>query len=90
MQIWVWVGMIGSILLLDLVLSGDNALILGAAAAGLPRKQRWYALMFGGMGAIVLRIAFASVATLVLNIPWISDYWSDCLASDCDKTFDWT
>jgi YjbE family integral membrane protein len=71
MQIWVWAGMIGSILLLDLVLSGDNALILGAAAAGLPRRQRWYALVFGGMGAIVLRIAFASVATFVLNIPWI-------------------
>ena len=71
MQIWEWAGMVGSILLLDLVLSGDNALILGAAAAGLPRKQRWYALAFGGMGAIVLRIAFASAATLVLNIPWI-------------------
>ena len=71
MQIWEWVGMIGSIFLLDLVLSGDNALILGAAAAGLPRKQRWYALLFGGIGAIVLRVVFASIATLVLNIPWI-------------------
>jgi YjbE family integral membrane protein len=71
MQLWEWIGMIGSIFLLDLVLSGDNALILGAAAAGLPRRQRWYALLFGGLGAVVLRIIFASVATLVLNIPWI-------------------
>lgn len=71
MQIWEWAGMIASIFLLDLVLSGDNALILGAAAAGLPRRQRWYALLFGGVGAIVLRIVFASIATLVLNIPWI-------------------
>jgi YjbE family integral membrane protein len=74
MQIWEWAGMIGSIFLLDLVLSGDNALILGAAAAGLPRKQRWYALLFGGIGAIVLRIVFASIATFVLNIPWVQTF----------------
>ena len=70
-MLWEWVGMIGSILVLDLALSGDNALVLGAAAAGLPRKQRWYALLFGGAGAIVLRIVFSSIATIVLNIPWL-------------------
>lgn len=63
--------MIGSILVLDLALSGDNALVLGATAAGLPQKQRWYALIFGGAGAIVLRILFSSIATIVLNIPWL-------------------
>ncbi|GAC1377383.1 MAG: TerC family protein [Ktedonobacteraceae bacterium] len=68
---WEWAGMFGSILLLDLVLSGDNALVLGAAAARLPRKQRIYALLFGGGGAIALRIALSSIATIVLNIPWI-------------------
>ena len=71
MILWEWVGMIGSILVLDLALSGDNALVLGAAAAGLPQKQRWYALFFGGAGAIVLRILFSSIATVVLNIPWL-------------------
>ncbi len=70
-MLWEWVGMIGSILVLDLALSGDNALVLGAAAAGLPEKQRWYALLFGGAGAIVLRILFSSIATIVLNIPWL-------------------
>ena len=68
---WEWAGMIGSILVLDLALSGDNALVLGATAAGLPQKQRWYALIFGGAGAIVLRILFSSIATIVLNIPWL-------------------
>ncbi len=68
---WEWAGMIGSILVLDLALSGDNALVLGATAAGLPQKQRWYALVFGGAGAIVLRILFSSIATIVLNIPWL-------------------
>src|SRR5579884_3764562 len=60
---------IGSIIMVDLVLSGDNALVIGAAAAGLPRRQRWYAIVFGGGGAIVLRIIFAVIATLLLRLP---------------------
>src|SRR2546423_8329616 len=60
---------LGSIILVDLVLSGDNALVIGAAAAGLPRRQRWYAIVLGGGGATVLRIAFAVIATLLLQLP---------------------
>src|SRR5690348_4221889 len=60
---------VGSIILIDLVLSGDNALVIGAAAAGLPRRQRWYAIVLGGGGAIVLRIVFAIIATLLLRFP---------------------
>src|SRR5947209_18526150 len=60
---------VGSIILVDLVLSGDNALVIGAAAAGLPRRQRWHAIVLGGGGAIVLRIAFAIIATLLLRLP---------------------
>src|SRR5690348_14472720 len=60
---------VGSIILIDLVLSGDNALVIGAAAAGLPRRQRWYAIMLGGGGAILLRIGFAILATLLLQLP---------------------
>lgn len=60
---------IGSIILVDLALSGDNALVIGAAASGLPRRQRWYAIVFGGGGAIVLRIIFAVIATLLLRLP---------------------
>jgi YjbE family integral membrane protein len=62
-------GAIGSIILVDLVLSGDNALLIGAAAAGLPQKQRWLAIAFGGGAAIVLRITFAVIATLLLRLP---------------------
>ncbi|HEU5198912.1 MAG TPA: YjbE family putative metal transport protein [Ktedonobacterales bacterium] len=60
---------IGSIILVDLALSGDNALVIGAAASGLPRRKRWYAIVFGGGGAIVLRIIFAVIATLLLRLP---------------------
>jgi YjbE family integral membrane protein len=64
-------GAVGSILLVDLVLSGDNALVIGAAAARLPRRQRWIALFFGGAGAIVLRITFAFIASFLLLLPWL-------------------
>lgn len=62
-------GIIGGIVLVDLVLSGDNALVIGAAAAGLPRQQRWTAILAGGAGAILLRIAFTLVAALLLQLP---------------------
>ncbi|HEV2661999.1 MAG TPA: YjbE family putative metal transport protein, partial [Ktedonobacteraceae bacterium] len=57
------------IVLVDLVLSGDNALIIGVVAAELPRKQRWMAIVVGGAGAILLRIGFAILATLLLQVP---------------------
>jgi len=60
---------LGGIVLVDLVLSGDNALVIGAAAAGLPRQQRYVALAAGGAAAILLRVTFAAAATLLLRLP---------------------
>ena len=62
-------GIIGGIVLVDLVLSGDNALVIGAAAASLPRQQRYAAILAGGIGAIVLRILFTLAAALLLQLP---------------------
>jgi YjbE family integral membrane protein len=62
-------GAIGGIVLVDLALSGDNALVIGAAAAGLHRSQRILAIIFGGAAAILLRITFAIAATLLLALP---------------------
>ncbi|GER90848.1 hypothetical protein KDW_50100 [Dictyobacter vulcani] len=64
-----WLTAIGGIVLSDLVLSGDNALIIGAAAAALPRTQRKWAIIIGGGGAVILRIIFAIAATLLLQVP---------------------
>ena len=64
-----WLSAIAGIVLVDLVLSGDNALIIGVVAAELPRKQRWMAIVVGGAGAILLRIGFAILATLLLQVP---------------------
>ncbi|MBF6589639.1 MAG: YjbE family putative metal transport protein [Ktedonobacterales bacterium] len=62
-------GILAGIILVDLALSGDNALVIGAAASALPRGQRRVALLVGGAGAIVLRISLAVAATLLLQVP---------------------
>ena len=59
----------GAIIVADLVLSGDNALIIGMAAAGLSPKLRARAIMYGMVIAAVLRIVFAVVATKLLAVP---------------------
>jgi YjbE family integral membrane protein len=60
---------IGGIILIDIVLSGDNALVIGAAASRLPRGLRFLAILWGGVAAIVLRIVLAAAATLLLQVP---------------------
>ncbi|RDV05261.1 TerC family protein [Undibacter mobilis] len=54
--------------MIDLVLAGDNAVIIGLAAAGLPPDQRRKAIIVGIIAATVLRIAFAGVAIQLLQI----------------------
>ena len=56
------------VVMIDLVLAGDNAVVIGLAAAGLPKNQRNKAIFVGIIAATVLRIAFASVATQLLEI----------------------
>ena len=56
------------VIMIDLVLAGDNAVIIGLAAAGLPKEQRGRAILIGILVATVLRIAFASVAVQLLAI----------------------
>jgi YjbE family integral membrane protein len=60
---------VASIVLIDLVLSGDNALVIGMAARGLPSAQRRQAIVAGGIAAAVLRIALTAVAALLLGVP---------------------
>ncbi len=59
------------IVIADIILSGDNALIIGMAAAGLSPELRKKAILFGMIIAAVLRIVFAIVATKLLGIPGI-------------------
>ena len=59
----------GRIIVADLILSGDNALIIGMAAASLAPELRKKAILFGMVIAAVLRIVFAVVATKLLSLP---------------------
>ena len=56
------------ILMIDIVLAGDNAIVVGALAAGLPTEQRKKVILIGVAAALVLRIAFALVVTQLLQI----------------------
>src|SRR3982751_766825 len=56
------------ILFIDIVLAGDNAIVVGALAAGLPADQRKKVIMIGVIAALVLRIAFALVVSQLLQI----------------------
>jgi YjbE family integral membrane protein len=58
-----------SIIVIDLVLSGDNAVVIGMAARSLSPENRRKAIIFGGAGAIGLRILFTALATVLLGIP---------------------
>ena len=56
------------VVLIDLVLAGDNAIIIGLAAAGLPEAQRGKAILIGIVAATLLRILFAGAATQILQV----------------------
>ncbi|HXD43497.1 MAG TPA: TerC family protein [Pseudolabrys sp.] len=56
------------VIVIDLVLAGDNAVIIGLAAAGLPRNERTRAILVGIVAATALRIVFAGVAVELLAI----------------------
>ena len=56
------------VIMIDLVLAGDNAIVIGLAAAGLPREQRAKAILIGIVAATVLRIVFAGLTTQLLQI----------------------
>lgn len=62
---------IGSIILIDLVLSGDNAIVIGMAASGLSRLKRRRAIVWGTLGAVGLRVIFTVIAATLLVVPWL-------------------
>jgi YjbE family integral membrane protein len=56
------------VIMIDLVLAGDNAVVIGLAAAGLPPPQRSKAILVGIAAATALRLAFAAIAVELLEI----------------------
>jgi YjbE family integral membrane protein len=66
-----FVFVVFSILLINLVLSGDNAVVIALASKNLPQDQRKKAVMWGSIGAIGLRILLTMVVVYLLKIPYL-------------------
>ncbi|HVZ69641.1 MAG TPA: TerC family protein [Rhizomicrobium sp.] len=56
------------VILIDIVLAGDNAVVIGMAAAHVPREHRSKVIFWGLVAAVVLRIALASITTVLLDV----------------------
>ena len=64
-----WILDVSQIIIADIVLSGDNALIIGMAASAVPEESRKKVIFIGLMAAAVLRVLFALVASYLISIP---------------------
>lgn len=60
-----------SIVILDLTLAGDNALVIAMAVRTLPSKQQFWGRMWGSLGAVGLRLIFIAIITYLLRIPFL-------------------
>ncbi|WP_047153632.1 TerC family protein [Aneurinibacillus tyrosinisolvens] len=65
-----WIGFL-NIVIIDIVLSGDNAVVIGMASRKLPPEQRRKAVIWGTAGAVGLRVLLTGLATWVLLIPYL-------------------
>jgi YjbE family integral membrane protein len=63
-----WARLLG-ILIVDLTLAGDNALVIALAVRTLPRRQQIAARLWGSAGAVGMRVAFIAIVTFLLTIP---------------------
>jgi YjbE family integral membrane protein len=64
-------GALWKIMIANVILSGDNAVVIALASHGLPDHQRRPAIMFGSLGAIVMLIIFCGVVNFLLTIPYL-------------------
>jgi YjbE family integral membrane protein len=65
-----WVAL-GEIIVVNIILSGDNAVVIALASRNLPRRHRNKAVVIGSAGAIVLRIIFCLFVATLLGIPYL-------------------
>lgn len=66
-----FIGALFGIMMVNIVLSGDNAVVIAMASRSLPPKQQKMAILWGSAGAIGLRIALTVVAVALLKIPYL-------------------
>ena len=64
-----WARVVG-IIIIDLTLAGDNALVIALAVRNLPKRQQFLGRIWGTAGAVGLRLAFIAIAAQLLRIPF--------------------
>ena len=62
---------LGTIVVIDLLLAGDNALVIALAVRSLSKRQQLIGRVFGTAGAVILRVALIALATVLLKIPFM-------------------
>src|SRR5919199_936506 len=65
-----WIGL-AKIIGVNIILSGDNAVVIALAARSLPKKQQKQAVFWGAGAAVVLRILLTLFAPALLSLPWL-------------------
>lgn len=65
-----WVA-VGKIIWINVLLSGDNALVIAMACRGLPAQQRKWGLILGAAAAVLLRIIFTGIVATLMNLPYL-------------------
>src|SRR5689334_21795733 len=65
-----WLGLL-KIIGVNIILSGDNAVVIALAARSLPAKQQKQAVIWGSLAAIVLRVVITIFAVALLQLPWL-------------------
>ena len=65
-----WIA-VGQIILIDILLGGDNAVVIALACRGLPAQQRKLGIIYGTIGAIVLRVVLIAFALALLAVPYL-------------------
>ena len=82
---WFWPLL--QVLMIDIVLAGDNAIVVGMAATGLPPEQRRKAILWGIGAATLMRIGFALITTQLLAIVGVTLFGGVLLVWVCWKMF---
>jgi YjbE family integral membrane protein len=82
-----WLVPLTQVLFIDLVLAGDNAIVVGMAAAGLPPEQRKKAIVYGIVAATLMRIGFSAITVQLLAIPGVMVFGGVLLLWVCWKMF---
>ncbi|MFD1885391.1 TerC family protein [Paenibacillus wenxiniae] len=65
-----WLSLV-NIIFIDLILAGDNAIVIGLAARKLPQQMQKKAILYGMLGAVIIRIAATVAVIWLLQIPWL-------------------